>query len=99
MTCKTVAATLTAVFLTQSRDHDATKDSMKGCCFPPRGILHHECNLVLADTLHLQRPGAEPALCHVTGTMQLLFCDVAIAFQWVCLWSSWKLQQEGVTFT
>ncbi len=53
-TCKTVAATLTAVFLTQPRDHDATMDSMKGCRLPPHGMLHHECNLVLADTLHLQ---------------------------------------------
>jgi len=40
--------------LTQPRDHDATMGDMKGSCSPPHGILHHECNLVLADTLHLQ---------------------------------------------
>ncbi len=96
-TCKTIAATLMAVSLTQPRDHDATMDTIKGCCFPPHGMLHHECNLVFADTLHLQRPGADPALCHVTGTMRLLFCDVAIAFEWVHLWSSCKLQQKVVT--
>ena len=59
-------------------------------------MLHPESSLVFADRLH-QRPGADPALYHVTGTTQLLFCDVATAFEWVRLWSSCKLQQKGVT--
>ena len=85
--------------LAQPRDHDTTMDTIEGRCFYPHGIWQHECNLVFAETLHLQRPGADPALWHVTGTMQLLFCGVASAFEWVRLWSSWKMQQKVETQT
>ena len=87
-TCKTVAAALMVISLTQPRDHDATMDSMKDGCFPPAGMLHHDCKPVFAHTLHLQTSGADSALCHVTGTKQLLSCDVLIPVEWIRLWSS-----------